>query len=563
MAIDCVDRIGSGGSFFGRNPGHLESANSTLATGGGQPGASDTADRLTEKQPPPPPIYNRWSMNATALAALLLVSIGTLRIVSTYRVFNHVIDEPDQLAAGVEFLSTGKYLYEDEHPPLARVFGALGPFLAGERWHKGPDSYLEGYRILGFGPHYDRILTLGRAGILPFFWIASLVVYRWGLRTAGPVAALIGTLLFTTTPPILAHSGVITTDMALACWTGAAALAALYWADLPDRKRSMVFGAALALACLSKFTAPGLSAGGVAGHGPRGLTAPAGLSPIPVPSPSCWLPPSWSSGPPTPFLLPAESGSPPARRAVLLRHPLRWTHNRLGHRLTCWAGAARTASGTTTGGSGGQDPAGNAAFAPAGALLVDRKALSRKAAIPAAFCAAVLLCAMCGRVNIGVRLILPIYVGFAVVGGCVAAAAKGRLARAMVAALLAWVVISGALQHPDYLAYFNEIAGSRPERFLVGFRSRLGPGHERLGDFLAQAGVTQVAFSPFNRTYALAGHPFPAMTPSDPDHPSPGWNAVSITTWKVFGFPAWAGRIPPQMWIGRSILLWYFPGKPE
>ena len=34
-------------------------------------------------------------MKATAFAAVLLVAIGTLRIVATYKVFNHVIDEPD------------------------------------------------------------------------------------------------------------------------------------------------------------------------------------------------------------------------------------------------------------------------------------------------------------------------------------------------------------------------------------------------------------------------------------------------------------------------------------
>jgi hypothetical protein len=34
---------------------------------------------------------------------------------------------------------------------------------------------------------------------------------------------------------------------------------------------------------------------------------------------------------------------------------------------------------------------------------------------------------------------------------------------------------------------------------------------------------------------------------------------VSITIWKVFGFPAWADATPPQYRVGRSILLWYFP----
>jgi hypothetical protein len=48
------------------------------------------------------------------------------------------------------------------------------------------------------------------------------------------------------------------------------------------------------------------------------------------------------------------------------------------------------------------------------------------------------------------------------------------------------------------------------------------------------------------------------MVPGETDHPSPGWNAVSITIWKVFGYPKWADAIPPQRRIGKSILLWYF-----
>src|SRR3954468_10559569 len=126
------------------------------------------------------------SLRWYGIAAAALVSIGSLRIVSTYRVFSHTVDEPDNLAAGMEYVGTGRYLYHDENPPLARVFAAIGPFLAGERYHGGPQAHLEGLRILGDGAHYDRILPLARAGILPFFWLASAVVYLWGLRVAGP-----------------------------------------------------------------------------------------------------------------------------------------------------------------------------------------------------------------------------------------------------------------------------------------------------------------------------------------------------------------------------------------
>src|SRR5438270_7683307 len=148
--------------------------------------------------------------------AAALVLIGSLRIASTYSTFSHTMDEPDHLGAGMQYLSTGQYTYEDAHTPLARVFGAAGPFLAGERFHNGPTPYRESFRILGSGRHYQRILTLGRLGILPFFWIASAVVFLWANRSGGPLTALIATLWFTTLPPILAHSGVITTDMALA-----------------------------------------------------------------------------------------------------------------------------------------------------------------------------------------------------------------------------------------------------------------------------------------------------------------------------------------------------------
>ena len=65
------------------------------------------------------------SLRWPAFLALLLVLAGSFRIASTWSVFNHTIDEPDTLAAGMEYLTTGRYLYEDTHPPLGRVVSAL------------------------------------------------------------------------------------------------------------------------------------------------------------------------------------------------------------------------------------------------------------------------------------------------------------------------------------------------------------------------------------------------------------------------------------------------------
>src|SRR5689334_12480033 len=63
-----------------------------------------------------------------AIAAVLLASI---RIGITWNVFSHTFDEPAHLAAGMEWLDRGAYTWEVQHPPLARVFGALGPYLLG------------------------------------------------------------------------------------------------------------------------------------------------------------------------------------------------------------------------------------------------------------------------------------------------------------------------------------------------------------------------------------------------------------------------------------------------
>lgn len=483
------------------------------------------------------------------MGAILLVLIASARIVSTYSVFNHIIDEPDHLAAGMEWLSTGKYLYEDQHPPFARVMGALGPYLAGERFRPGPEAHHEGYRILGRDAHYDRILALGRAGILPFFWIASGVVFIWGLRTAGPASALAATLLFTTLPPVLGHSGLITTDMAAAAWIGAAALASLYWAERPDRQRTIVFGVAIGLACLSKLSALlFLPAALIAIHrtalwrNRRSLAVACAIAFLTI-----WVGYRFSF----------------ARVEYLhLRLPAPrfftgiatvWGHNAAGH-LSYLLGR------TSSTGFWYYYPVVLAIKTPLAFLLLAVAGL-RRFTPSVAFCAAILLCALASHINIGVRHILPIYLGLAVVGGQVAAHMLQRRATCWIlAGLLLWQVASGVFQHPDYLAYTNEIAGRHPENFLADSDLDWGQDMKRLGARLQRAGAVEVSFSPFNKTYpVLAGDPFPRLLPTDPEHPAAGWNAVSITAWKVFGRPGWVDRVPPGERVGRSILLWYFP----
>ena len=67
------------------------------------------------------------------------------------------------------------------------------------------------------------MLALARLGILPFFLLACAMVFLWGNRIGGPLAALAATFCFTTIPPVLAHAGLVTTDMAATAFTAAGA----------------------------------------------------------------------------------------------------------------------------------------------------------------------------------------------------------------------------------------------------------------------------------------------------------------------------------------------------
>ena len=80
-------------------------------------------------------------MSSTALAgvrasplarrALILIILGACVLAAgSWRVYSNTWDEPEHLAAGIELLDRGKYEYDTEHPPLGRVFLAIGPYLS-------------------------------------------------------------------------------------------------------------------------------------------------------------------------------------------------------------------------------------------------------------------------------------------------------------------------------------------------------------------------------------------------------------------------------------------------
>ena len=84
------------------------------------------------------------------------------------------------------------------------------------------------------------------------------------------------------------------------------------------------------------------------------------------------------------------------------------------------------------------------ALAIASGWLVFRRKDRLQLALPLAFSAAILLAGMTSHVNIGIRYVLPVFVGISVVAGCAIVRARGKYTKLAIAFLIAWHVVSGA-----------------------------------------------------------------------------------------------------------------------
>src|SRR5271169_4024578 len=189
-----------------------------------------------------------------AVIFIILAVIGVVRIVSTYSVLSQTTDEPAHVATGMEWLQRGTYTLEPLHPPLARVAVALGPYLSGLRLGSEGQMWAEGNEILLARGQYLHNLALARSGVLPFFLLATFLVWYWSRSKYGNWPALVSTMLFTTSPVVLAHAGVATTDMAVTATFTLALLALVNLLERASYLRSAIFGIALGFAVLSKFS---------------------------------------------------------------------------------------------------------------------------------------------------------------------------------------------------------------------------------------------------------------------------------------------------------------------
>ena len=496
--------------------------------------------------------------HARALA-VLLVLIASVRVALTWDVFNATTDEAIHMACGMEWLDRGTYGLEPQHPPLARVAVALGPYLLGGRSPGGIDLVLEGKAVLMAGGRSKSNLFSARAAILPFFWIGCIVVFLWARRLIGPAGGVLALAVFTQVPAVLGQAGLATTDMALAAMLGAAVLAAIVWAERPSLWTGVVFGVAGGLAILAKFSSLLFFVAAIVPIAGWQVAKPAGRH-------------LWSLGIAASIATfvtwafyrfsadPFFSGLTMIRRHNTVGHMAyllgEWNENGFWNYYLINLGV--------------KTPLALIALLLVGivpCVIAGRRDL--KLAQPLLFSLGILACAMAfGRINIGLRHILPVYIGLSIV------AASGliwllqrRYGVFAGAGLFLWLVIATSVSHPDYFAYFNELVRGKPEAILIDSDLDWGQDMKRLALRLRDLHVEEISYLP--SVYPdWSEVPMPAISSLDIEHPRKGWHAANITTLMLrerdlhAKFPNahfWPEVIEPTERVGKGILLWYLP----
>jgi hypothetical protein len=540
------------------------------------------------------------SSRRTLTIAALLVCVGIARIALTYTIFGPTYDEPWHVAIGMEWLQWGTYTYETKHPPLARGAVALGPYLAGVRSQVHRDIaqegvsviYEDGNAIFESGGNLWRNLALARAGTLPFFVLASAVTFLWARRWFAPAASVWAVALLAAAPPILGHAGLATVDMACAAATLAALYQLLRWIESPDWRRAAWLGAAIALAFLTKLSSLAFLAACLAvalAACARRIPWRAALRHAAIAAAVAFLlmwacygftlipfEAAWGPHPRIDALLADHPGLAPVWSS-LASLPLPLTefitgvrdvsrHNAIGHdsyllgqyRSTGWWYFFPVVLAVKT-------PLGFLLLAAVAlvSLLHRARRLPWQQVLTALFPLAILAVGMTARIDLGVRHILPIYPLLALVaahGTAVTIHRRGFRGTALApVALVAWTFFDSIRAHPDYLAWFNQLA-PQPERVLAESDLDWGQDLERLSRRVRDRGIPRLSIAYFGSAL-MQSSGLPHYEILDPQRPVRGWVAISVhhlyLTHAKDGSYGWLKQYTPVERVGKSIDLFY------
>ncbi len=210
---------------------------------------------------PPPmetPSRKRWAL----FACLGLVVAFLVQGFAFVRANSQTYDEAVHLAAGYSYLTTHDFRLNPEHPPLLKELAALPVYLryrlpfrpAPHLWESAEKWAISRDFLYQSGVPADDLLTLAR---LPGLLMGALLVGLtgwWAYRLWGEKAAVVATALAAFEPNLVAHSCLVTTDVGSALFILLTIYFLWEYGNTPSPWLLAGVGAAMGLALASKFS---------------------------------------------------------------------------------------------------------------------------------------------------------------------------------------------------------------------------------------------------------------------------------------------------------------------
>ncbi|MFM7441272.1 MAG: hypothetical protein ACKO2V_22195, partial [Snowella sp.] len=211
-----------------------------------------------------------------------------------------------------------------------------------------------------------------------------------------------------------------------------------------------------------------------------------------------------------------------------------------------------------------------------GIFVIIRNVINRKAdlrvLLPIVAAIGIMVVGMLSNVNNGTRQILSLYLPLAIVAGY-GTSSLLRLHRpryiglGLITVLMAYQLVSSLKAHPDYLAYFNELAGRHPEEIVVSADLSWGQDVKRFATILQKYGIKKYSscsgFTIVTYLVDIAQLNIPQPRQMEPYKKITGWLAISADCLKFgtgknpYDQYSWLKQYQPVEQVGKSIWLYY------
>ena len=536
------------------------------------------------------------------LSVAVLLALLFAQVFFAMRTKSPTSDElAHQVASGYSHLVTGDFRMNPAVPPLSRLLSALPLYFLGAKapldhvsWQAGNSPEFARQFFYQANHNQDQLIFWARMPILLLSLVFGYFVFVWAHELFGISGGLSALLLYVFCPDVLAHSGLATSDIAVALFFYLAVWRFWKYLQKPRIKNLILTGVMTGLALISKFSAvllfpTFLAIALISGAGKK-INAGRMIAFLAVCFLTVWAGYFFEVKPilkntPDPQkkieFLNRIGGERLVRFASDVPVPLATFENAFGSMLfTRSKGTNAYLMGEWSHGQKGWWHYYFIAFGIKNTIptliLIFCAFFYLHAVLPERLAKICLLAPIVlffaltlrDKAQAGIRYFLPIYPLFFILAGGFAAWAlkRNKLSRALVLALLSWHAVEAVLIYPDYLTYFNELIGgpSQGYHYLRDSNIDWGQDLKGLGEYAQKEGYPEVTLFYYGSADPAYYH-IPVRKIEKDEFIKPRNTVYALAVHHIDSV-RWFEKYKPVKIIGHSIFVYDFrnkvPGEP-